>query len=359
MSFLYNFGFGQEDEVSQAVSIQVENGNVLCIASAGDLPLSLLALGARKILAIDISEPQLHLCRLKSAAIQRLEKEDAAKFIGFAPAGSSERKRWLSECLPLMPRESVEFWKAHAAEICIRGPIWCGRYEQFIRKLRILLRPVLGHAFEELIQCVDRTSQEEIFEKRINRPWLRLVFRFAFSPQVFSRRGMDPRSLAHRRSSVPLGDQYWTMFRAFCTNASASTNPWLQILAVGRLISPDALPAYLTPAGFNRAKRTLGSLSWVKADVVDFVSGGMPADIDKVCLSNLPDWLGAAEFDDLMENLAGRLASGSRLVWCYLHVNRSIPPGLSRTILIDEALGSSLRQRDRFPFYHIVPARIA
>ena len=72
MSFLYNFGFGQEDELTQAAAIEVENGNVLCIASAGDLPLSLLALGARKITAVDISESQLHLCLLKSAAIQGL-----------------------------------------------------------------------------------------------------------------------------------------------------------------------------------------------------------------------------------------------------------------------------------------------
>jgi S-adenosylmethionine-diacylglycerol 3-amino-3-carboxypropyl transferase len=359
MSFLYNFGFSQEDERTQAAAIQVEDGNVLCIASAGDLPLSLLALGARRIIAVDISEPQLHLCRLKSAAIQSLQREDAAKLIGFVPASATDRKRWLAQCLPLMPSETAEFWNAHAAELCDKGAIANGRYEQFLRKLRILLRPALGRAFKDLVQCTDLRSQKEIFEKRINRPWLRFIFRLVFNPHVYSSRGMDPRSLAHRQSSVPLGDQYWAMLRAFCTHASAAANPWLQLLTLGCLISPDAVPAYLTPTGFERAKQALEFLRWEKSDLLAFVNDQMPADINKVCLSNLPDWLDADRFEELIGKLAGKLAPGSRLVWCYLHAHRHLSRDLSRQVLLNEDLGTRLREQDRFPFYNIVPAQIA
>jgi S-adenosylmethionine-diacylglycerol 3-amino-3-carboxypropyl transferase len=358
MSFLYNFGFGQEDELTQAASIQVENGSVVCIASAGDLPLSLLALGARKIIAVDISEPQLHLCHLKSAAIQSLERGDAAKFLGFAPAGAMERQRWLAQCLPLMPPEAAEFWKTHGATMYCHGPIWCGRYERFLSRLRILLQPALGHAFQELVQCSDCISQKNIFEKRINRAWLRMVFRIAFNPSVFSRRGMDPKSLAQRQSPVPLGDQYWTMLRAFCINTMAADNPWLQLFTLGRLVSPGAAPAYLTPAGFERTKQALKFLRWVKSDVLEFVHSQMPADTNKVCLSNLPDWLNGDQFEELIGALSCKLASGSRLVWCYLHVQRNLPSRLSRQIRIFEDFGACLREQDRFPFYHIVPAQI-
>jgi S-adenosylmethionine-diacylglycerol 3-amino-3-carboxypropyl transferase len=358
MSFVCNFGFGQEDELTQAASIQVENGNVLCIASAGDLALSLLALGARKVIAVDISEPQLHLCKLKSAAIQELERVDAAKFLGFMPAGPIERQRWFTQCLPLMPPETAEFWNVHGRDMYSRGPIWCGRYERFLSRLQALLRPALGHAFKELVQCTDRISQTEIFEKQINRAWLRMVFRFVFNPTVFSRRGMDPRSLAHRRSPVPLGDQYWTMLRAFCTNTSAAANPWLQLFMVGRLVSLDGAPAYLTPVGFARTKQSMKSLRWVKSDVLEFVRAQMPVDTNKVCLSNLADWLNADQFEELIGALSCKLAAGSRLVWCYLHVQHKLPPGLSSKIRISEDLGKRLREKDRFPFYHIVPAQI-
>jgi S-adenosylmethionine-diacylglycerol 3-amino-3-carboxypropyl transferase len=359
MSFLYNFGFGQEDELTQAASIQVEKGSILCIASAGDLALSLLALGGRKITAVDISEPQLHLCRLKSAAIQRLERADAAKFLGFMPAGARERQHWLAQCLPLMPPETAEFWNAHGAAIYSHGPIWSGRYERFLRRLRIFLKPVLGHAFKELAQCTDSISQNKIFDMQIDRPWLRMVFRFAFTPSVFSRRGMDPKSLAHRQSPVPLGAQYWSMLRAFCTNTSAASNTWLQLFTLGRLVSLDAAPAYLTPGGFERAKQALKFLCWVKSDALEFVHSQMPADTNKVCLSNLPDWLNADQFEELIGALACKLAPGSRLVWCYLHVRRNLTPSLSCRIRIFEDFGAHLREQDRFPFYHIVPAQIA
>jgi S-adenosylmethionine-diacylglycerol 3-amino-3-carboxypropyl transferase len=356
MSFLYNFGFGQEDEITQAAAIEVKDGNVLCIASAGDLPLSFMALGARSVIAIDISESQLHLCHLKAAAIELLDREAALKFLGFMPASPVERKEWLSLILPLLPPITAEFWTIHAAAMCNRGAIWCGRYERFLTSLRIALKPLLAQAFEELIQCAKCDLQREIFENRINRTWLRVVFRFAFNPSIFSRLGMDPTSLARRKSSIPLGDQYWSILRAFCTDTPAAGNPWLQLLTLGRLISPNAAPAYLTPAGFEQAKRALGSLKWMKDDVRAFVRDQMPRDINKVCLSNLPDWLDESEFEDLIRQLACRLPRGSRLVWCYLHARRDLPPNLAHQILISEDLGIRLRKQDRFPFYRIVPA---
>jgi S-adenosylmethionine:diacylglycerol 3-amino-3-carboxypropyl transferase len=336
----------------------VKDGNVLCIASAGDLPLSFVALGARKVIAVDVSENQLHLCHLKSAAIEALDREAALKFMGFLPAKPLERKRWLSLILPLMPPITAEFWTTHSAAMCNRGAIWCGRYERFLTGLRIILKPVLAQAFNELAQCTDCGLQKEIFERRINRAWLRVVFRFAFSPSVFSRYGMDPRSLAHRQSSIPLGDQYWAILRAFCTDTPAAGNPWLQLLTLGRLISSDAAPAYLTPAGFEKTKRGLGFLQWVKGDVRAFVRDQMPLDVNKVCLSNLPDWLDESQFEDLVRQLACRLARGSRFVWCYLHAQRSLPPNLAPQILISEDLGIRLRKQDRFPFYRIVPAHL-
>jgi S-adenosylmethionine-diacylglycerol 3-amino-3-carboxypropyl transferase len=358
MAFLYNFGFSQEDERTQAAAIQAENGNILCIAGAGDLPLSLLAMGARKIIALDISEPQLHLCRLKSAAILGLQREDAAKFLGFMPSKPAERKRWLAQCIPLLSSETADFWNAHAAKLCSRGAILCGRYEQFLDKLRILLRPVLGKAFNSLTRCSERRSQIDIFEKRINRPWLRGIFRLAFDPRVFSGRGMDPKSLMHRESAIPLGLQYWAVFRAFCTNTPASANPWLQLSTLGRLASLDAAPAYLTPEGFETSKRAMNFLSWVKGDMLAFVNNPMPEEINKVCLSNLPDWMDAGRFEALLRSLACKLESGSLLVWCYLHAHRIVSAELSRQIILNEEFGAHLRDKDRFPFYHVVPAQI-
>jgi S-adenosylmethionine:diacylglycerol 3-amino-3-carboxypropyl transferase len=126
---------------------------------------------------------------------------------------------------------------------------------------------------------------------------------------------------------------------------------------LGHLVSLDAAPAYLTPMGFERAKQGLKFLQWVKSDMLEFVHSHMPADTNKVCLSNLPDWLNADQFEQLISALSCKLAPGSRLVWCYLHIRRDLPPNLSHQIRIED-FGAHLREQDRFPFYHIVPAQI-
>jgi S-adenosylmethionine-diacylglycerol 3-amino-3-carboxypropyl transferase len=359
MNPLFNFGFSQEDEMTEAAALRVEDGVVLSVASAGDTALSLLALGAREVIAVDISEPQLHLCRLKAAAVKCLDREDAAALLGFTDGSTSDRQRWLAECVSDLPSATAEFWRAHEDMLRTRGAIWCGRYEQFIRRMQLIIRPLLGRGFGELVQCTTASEQRKLFDDRIGRPWLNAFFRVAFHPRIFSRFGMDPQSLEHRQTSISLGDQYWAQFRSFCIDTPAPLNPWLQMHTIGRLASLNAVPSYLTSHGFAKAKEGISRLRWVRCDLLAYVRDQLPPQVNKVHLSNLPDWFGAEGFERILYELAGKLEPQSRLVWRYLHVNRPLPGQLSRLVHIDDELGRRLRQKDRFPFYTIVPAQIA
>ncbi len=359
MKPLFNFGFSQEDELTEAAALRIEDGVVLSVASAGDTALSLLALGAREVIAVDISEPQLHLCRLKAAAVQCLDREDAAALLGFMDGSPSNRQRWLAECASDLPAATGEFWHTHEDMLCSQGAIWCGRYEQFIRRMQLIVRPLLGRGFGELLRCANAAEQRKLFDDRIGRPWLHAFFRVAFHPRIFSPFGMDPQSLEHRQSSVSLGDQYWAQFRSFCIDTPATLNPWLQMHTIGRVASFDAVPSYLTSPGFAKAKEGISRLRWVKCDLLAYVRDQLPPEVNKVHLSNLPDWFGAEGFEQILYELAGKLEPRSRLVWRYLHVNRPMPAELSRLVHIDDELGRRLREKDRFPFYGIVPAQIA
>jgi S-adenosylmethionine-diacylglycerol 3-amino-3-carboxypropyl transferase len=359
MTHLLNFGFSQEDEITEAAALGVEGGIVLSVASAGDTALSLLALGARQVIAVDISEPQLHLCRLKAAAIECLEREPAAALLGFVVASTANRRRWFTQCKGVLPTTTEEFWRAHEGVLCTRGAIWCGRYEQFIRRIQLILRPLLGRSFAKLVHCTTCSEQRELFDYRIGRPWLNAFFRLAFHPRIFSRRGVDPQSLGHRQNAIPLGEQYWANFRSFCVDTPAALNPWLQLHTIGHLASLDAAPSYLTASGFAEVKQGIRRLRWVKCDLLAYVRDQLPAEVNKVHLSNLPDWFGAAEFEQILCELAGKLQPKSRLVWRYMHVNRQLPAQLLRPVRINDELGSRLREKDRFPFYTIVPAQIA
>ena len=156
MTHLYNFGLSQEDERSEAAALALGahggRDRVLSIASAGDMPLSLLALGAESVIAVDVDPRQLHLSRLKVAAVRRLDREEAIRFLGFMPASRQSRRRWLREVLPALPPDARLFWEWHE-EDAAGGAIWAGRYERYISWLMRLVKPLFGfRPFEPLFE---------------------------------------------------------------------------------------------------------------------------------------------------------------------------------------------------------------
>jgi S-adenosylmethionine-diacylglycerol 3-amino-3-carboxypropyl transferase len=357
MSSPYNFGVSQEDERTEAAALGLPGGRVLSVASAGDMPLSLLALGAGRITAVDNDPGQLHLLRLKLGAVRQLERKEAIAFLGFLPAAADARAGWLERVLEALPDASRSFWQAHR-EVVLEGAIWAGRYERFVRRAVRLVNPLFGSRFRALCACSSVEEQRRLFAARFDGALLRGTFRLVFHPRVFSSRGLDPRSLQHRDRGTSLGDQYFEQFRSLCTRTPAAGNHLLQLHVLGRVLHDGSVPAYLSAAGYERVRRHAGDLSVVEADIVAFLRAQPPGSFDGFHLSNVPDWLPQDDFEALMFAVADAAAPAARVVWRYLHVDRSLPAELRERIRVDEERGRALRQADRFPFYAIVPATV-
>ena len=362
MTHLYNFGLSQEDESTEATALALgahgSRDRVLSIASAGDMPLSLLALGAESVIAVDVDPRQLHLARLKAAAVLRLDREEAIRFLGFMPASRQSRRRWLREVLPGLPPDARLFWEWHE-EQATGGAIWAGRYERYIRWVLLLSKPLVGfRLFEPLFECETLQEQRAWFERTFDRPKYRTIFRLAFHPRIYARRGMDPRSLQFRAPERSLGDQFFDRFRALCTATPARDNHLLQLTVLGRVLSLDAVPEYLTAHGVAAVRARIERLAFREEDLLVFLERAPRDAFNKAHLSNLADWLPQVRFEQAMRLLYARMATPARLVWRHIHVDRALPPDLEGKIRIDRALGERLLARDRFPFYGIVPARI-
>jgi hypothetical protein len=67
------FGLSQNDEFTESRALDLPGGSVLSITSAGDMALSLRALGAERVTAVDIEPSQNHLARLKQATVVALD----------------------------------------------------------------------------------------------------------------------------------------------------------------------------------------------------------------------------------------------------------------------------------------------
>lgn len=356
---LFGFGLSQEDERTEAHALAVAAGpRVLSVCSAGDMPLSLLALGAASVEAVDVHPGQLHLARLKAAAVAGLEREAAIRFLGFHPASSRERAGALREVLPGLPSATRRFWERNR-RAALAGVIWAGRYERYVRRLVRLALPLLGRGrFLRLFDAADIAEQRAHFDRAFDRPALRAVFRLAFHPRVYARRGLDPTGLSQRAAASSLGDQFFARFRDLCTATPARENHLLQLTLLGRTLSSDAVPAWLSRDGFRRARERLDRLTFVEQDLVERVAAAPPGAFSAAHLSNVVDWLPEARFHELLRRLVARPERPLRLVWRFIHVDRPLPPALAAVVRVDRTLGERLRATDRFPIYGVVPAVI-
>lgn len=359
MAAPYGFGLSQEDELTEARALQLERGDpVLCVASAGEMPLSLLAQGAGAVTAVDVDERQLHLSSLKLAAILALDRGEALALLGYLPASRAARRRDFQRLAPALDDAARRFWLGHLDAV-ERGVIWQGRYERYVRLLFTLARPVLARrSLEALFEQPSLEAQRAHFDRAIGRPAIRAIFRLAFAPRVFARGGMDPRSLRFRRSPEPLGEQYFRQFRHFCTDHPARANPFLQLTLLGRLVDPAAAPACLSPEGTQAVRQRHAALSLRHQDVRACLAAEPVGTFRKVHLSNLADWLSGPEFDSLLRTLSARVARPGRAVWRYLHVNRAVPEDLRGALQVEDELGLRLAAADRFPFYGVVPVAL-
>lgn len=359
MTHLYNFGISQEDERTEAAALALgPDDRVLSVASAGDMPLSLLALGAAEVLAVDVDPSQLELTRLKLAAVCALPREDAARFLGFLPASSRRRLRWLDTVAAELPPTSAAFWRAHRAEVA-GGAIWAGRFERYVRRLAPLLLALVGkRRVEDFFAAPDLAAQRRLFDRSFGRGRVRALFRVAFHPAVFRRRGMDPRSLSQRDARRSLGDQYFDQLRQMGTAVLARDNPLFQLMLLGRTSGPDAVPAYLSEVGAARVRERRGALQLHLSDLAAWLEAAPPGAFDKAHLSNVPDWLDADAFDRVLRLVCARAASPARVVWRFIHVDRPVPDDLLPVLRVDREAGRRLAATDRFPFYGVVPATI-
>jgi S-adenosylmethionine-diacylglycerol 3-amino-3-carboxypropyl transferase len=354
----FGFGLSQEDERTEAAALALPGGSVLAVASAGDLPLSLAALGADRVVAVDIAESQIHLSHLKRAAVLGLEREEAIGFLGFLPATPRARAAWFNGIRHLMPTPTQRFWTRRGRAIR-KGAVWSGRFERYLAVARMVLRPLLGSRFEALFSCTTLDEQRTTFAREFDRPFFHRAFHVLFHPRLYRGRGIDALGMQHRASGSSLGREFFERFRAMCTATPARDNHLLQLVTMGRVRDADTVPTYLRADGFARARQGARLVSFHPLALTEVVEAFPQSAFDRFHLSNVSDWLTPEGFADLLRAIVRRARRPARLVWRHLHRSPDVPPDLSPLLRVDLALGSRLRQSDRFPVYHIVPAEIA
>jgi len=355
MDSLFNYGISQEDAITEFKALKLREGDsLICIASAGEIPLNIAAMADVKITAADISVNQIRLCRIKQMTALNFEATTAASFLGYMNMQENERERiFRTGIINNLPIEDREFWKSNIDAVK-SGVINSARFEKYIRKVAGAGQLLVGKKnLYRLFECNSIEDQKKIFDSRINGMLVKGIFRIAFHPWIYKNRGIDPAGLTHS-GARNIGEFFFNRFRNFCCNTLSRENYYLQYTFFNRILFPEALPEFLKPACHERFVRNVSNIEYKICKIEEVLEAAEAGKFNKIHISNIGDWQSVEKMNELFRLITDKTDPGARAVMRYIHLNHSVPNDLT-TLVADYPLGRSLEFSDRYPFYSVVP----
>lgn len=354
----YNYGISQEDFKSEVSGLSIEPwDNVLCIASGGEVPLNLLTLKDLNITAVDSSIEQIYLTKFKLYAALALEPQDAAGLIGFTHMDPSTRKNLFKTIVAKMDIEERKFWEKNTYLI-ENGPINEARFEKYIKKVSWIGRSIIGkNKLLKLIELGNIKEQYNYFDKYLNTIRLRSIFKLAFHPKIYKKRGIASAGLTHS-GERNIADFFFDRFRNFCCSTIANRNYYLQYIFFNKILLPQALPEYLQEDGIQQLKFNYNKITFRHTSYYQALKEMTNGQFNKFHLSNIGDWLPKDAFAKHLKIIAKKGAPNSRIITRYIHYCHPIPKDIESNLIPNYELGASLEQTDRFPFYNIIPIKL-
>lgn len=319
-----------EDTKSELTALEITGDDtVVAVAAGGGRALSLLTAGPKRLIAIDRRADQLFQLELKAAAMVAFDVVGFHGFLGIADC--PHRMDLYSSIRQALSRSARGYWDRRRALI-EAGAFFAGRTETaLIRFMRGLKRCGRMRWAEPFFQATSLETQQALLETRrtsVDRGlrWWKL---FAHPLVIFSA-AQDPSFLRSTEDSV--GGYLVRRLIDFASSNLVRESYLLRLAYDCGLTARSPLPPYLTPAGFDLARKHLDQLEIQSMDLRDFAARLRPAGPVKWSLSDVSGWMSEEQFHDLMRGVIGCGPAGSRYCYRNFAARRRLPPDLAGSI---------------------------
>ena len=321
-------------------------GTVYSVASAGDNTLALLTADPARVIAFDLSAPQLACLRLRIAAYRALDHAALLELMGSRP--SQRRGELLDAVLGALTAEDRAFWEPLRADIVRHGLGGIGKFERYFRYFRRFVLPLVHgrRTCRALVQPRPEPERHVFYRERWNSWRWRKMQRLFFSRFVMGRLGRDPAFFAHAEGS--LADQVARRTEQALTEQDPSQNPYLHWILFGT--HGEALPTALRPEHFETIRDRLDRVEIRHAALEELGRTGPKGDAFN--LSNIFEYMPEEDFRQAFAIIEDLAADGARSVHWNMMVPRHLPPETRFTR--DEAAEAELGPQDRAFFYRQV-----
>jgi S-adenosylmethionine-diacylglycerol 3-amino-3-carboxypropyl transferase len=324
------------------------DGPIAVVASGGCTALSLVAVGATDVTAVDLNRTQNHVVELKAVALAELGPAGALGFLGGVPQSARARATTYGQLRPGLGRAARAYWDGRPGAVA-QGVLGAGVTERFMAGLARAVRGVVHprRRIDALLACETVAEQRELYDRSWDtRRWRalfallcnRFVLRRTYDPGFFSNVGRPSFArhfhdvVEHTLTELPVRDNY------FLHHVLRGTYP----AAVD-----GAVPPYLSSAGAVVPGEVRDRLTIVDAAFVEYLRSCADSSIAGFSLSNICEWLTEAEIGELFAEIARTARPGARLCFRNFVGWTEVPASWRSVIREDIALGNDLIDRDR------------
>jgi S-adenosylmethionine:diacylglycerol 3-amino-3-carboxypropyl transferase len=323
------------------------NARVVVVSSGGCTAFSLLAAGAKHVVAVDLNSTQNHLVELKAVALRRLVAPELMSFLGIAPGTARRRIRTYATLRPYLSDEAVSFWDRHESLIG-RGALKCGVSERFIAAVVGVVKfAIHGQGkIEKLLGLETLDEQREFFAREWNTRRWKLLFPLLLNRWTFNRTYdpgffrdvTNPSFAAHFRGLIE---------HALC-NVPVRTNYFLHQMLTGTYPTKQSgVPPYLDRYRREYLRSRLDSLELVDGGYAEYLALCDDDSVDAFALSNIGEWLDVRGIEEVFGQVVRVARPGARVCFRNFVGHTSIPERFRSTLVEDAGAGIEAIKRDR------------
>jgi S-adenosylmethionine-diacylglycerol 3-amino-3-carboxypropyl transferase len=316
---------------------------VFSITSGGCNVLTFLLDNPREVIALDINVYQNHLLQLKMAAIQKLQYEELLEFIGVRDSG--KRETLYLRIRQNLSKLAQEYWDDQLKKIK-KGIIHCGRFEKYIRIVRILVKSVAGkRLIDQFFETESQSARESLYKNKWNNIRWKILTRIILSRTVMSL-FFDKAFFAQLKDNFSFGKHFAHKGMHALTELPMKDSYFLSYILLGKYFDEDHLPPYLRRNNCEIIRKRLNRIKIITDSCENYFSHLSDGYISKFNFTNIFEWMPKEIAEALMKETYRVAKNGAIMTFRNLLVPRGCPGSLSEAILLNELLATQLHNHD-------------
>ena len=301
----------------ESLNIQ-ENDICFGILSAGDNVFSMLAENPKKVVALDISFPQIALAKLKKEVFNSLSYEEMLEFMGVMK--SDKRIEIYDRIKENLDKEVKEYWDFNK-EAIQKGIIHAGKFEKFFKIFREKILPFVHSKkqIEKLLEKKSRQERIEYYDKYWNNFRWKLMFKLFFSKYIVGKLGRDKEFFRYAEKNI--SEEMKERSRYALCELNPYENPYINYILTGNY-RKDCLPYFLRKENFDKIRKNLHKVEILQSSVEEYLDQ-IDFKIDKFNLSDIFEYMSAENYSKLMGKIYDNAENNALLAYWNLIVERN------------------------------------